>query len=109
MSAKEKAIKAAARALVMSSPSQSVQYDDMPQYRQDAWDIRANAALTAAAPFTDAQAKAEALREAAEYHAEHIGLYSDWGDIQDRKAKKDYESTADWLRARAATTESEAS
>lgn len=68
------------------------------------------AALTAAAPTIAAQAKAEALREAAEYLAKPgVVWHGDSGvsvDVGNKFLLRP--KLVDWLRARAATIESEA-
>ena len=74
-------------------------------------DQMADIALTAAAPFIAAQAKAEALREAAEYI--DAGDYADMnpdGTMRPRLtqvqiSQRNRTVTANWLRARAATIE----
>lgn len=64
-------------------------------------------ALTAATPFIAAQAKAEALREAADaLNTEAIGFQNGWSSSPTDVGKLDgIAQTRDWLRARAATFE----
>ena len=86
------AIEAAARVL---SGCRAEQWESAAPHVKDSNRWAAQVALTAALPFIAAQAKGEALREAADACA------------------PDYETTdtrsvAKWLRARAATIESEA-
>ncbi|MBF6671571.1 hypothetical protein [Glutamicibacter sp. FBE19] len=46
------------------------------------------------------EAKAEALREAAEYAVEWVGVVGD-GRLVDLKTETEYDDTAEWLRDRA--------
>lgn len=91
----KEAIEAAARALVREQsqgcheyhPKGSSLRDDLDRYA----DAHTAAALTAAAPFMEAQAKAEALREAAEAIEHQAPVARHWA--------------AGYLRSRAATVE----
>jgi len=52
------------------------------------------------------EAKAGALREAAEYAVDWVGVVGD-GRLVDLKTKTEYDDTAEWLRARAEQYEEE--
>lgn len=67
----------------------------------------ATSALTAAYPLMEAQAKAEALREAADaLNTEAVGFQIGWSSSPKDVGKLDgIAQTRDWLRARAATIE----
>lgn len=113
------AIEAAARALYRdwwnrneyATAPASPKWEDAAQYHWEMYLIRAKVALTAAAPFIEDQAKAEALREAADaVHDPRLGLDAtplayERGFMQHHNRS----SVAAWLRSRAATIESEAS
>lgn len=107
----KEAIEAAARAMFDLTPAENLAYATIPRlvdlHEQDRIYYRrlATAALTAAYPLIAAQAKVEALREAAlamdniavnTLVTSRSGVSSTWGNA------------ADWLRARAATIENEA-
>lgn len=103
------AIEAAARALFDDNPVWHLVHDrpalwsEVIESAKDRYRQQARAALTAAAPLTEANA----LRDAAEYAVANIAIWDGNATLTDVSTEETYDDTATWLRARAATIDRE--